>query len=117
VRRAPRAHRLAATPGILEPVDGRRRRSQEHDPADDRQSRSEVFSANAPKFSAATPTAVSAIGAARDSVHVGASSACGERGGRTKMAEQPFVATRPATRRARRSLELDACIRPLVGRA
>ena len=45
VRRAPRAHRLAATPGILEPVDGRRRRSQEHDPADDRQSRSEIFCA------------------------------------------------------------------------
>jgi len=45
VRRAPRAHRLAASPGLLEPVDGRRRRSQEHDPADDRQSQSEVLCA------------------------------------------------------------------------
>src|SRR5882762_5583374 len=87
-----RAHRLATAPGLLEPIDCRRRRSQEHDRADDRQNRSEV------------------LGAVRDSVHFGASSPCGERTGRTKMAEQPFVATRPATRRARPRLELDACI-------
>ena len=56
-------------------------------------------SATAPSVSAATATAVSAIGAALDSVHLGASSPCGGRTGRTKMAEQPFVAIRPATRR------------------
>ncbi len=43
VRRAPRAHRLAAAPGLLEPIDGRCRRSRQHDRADDRQTRPEVL--------------------------------------------------------------------------
>src|SRR5882762_536010 len=40
-----RAHRLATAPGLLEPKGCRRRRSQEHDRADDRQTRSEVLCA------------------------------------------------------------------------
>ena len=37
------AHCLAAAPGFLEPVDGRRRRSHQHERADDRHTRSEVL--------------------------------------------------------------------------